>query len=247
MDRLLYVAMTGAAQTMAAQASVAHNLANASTTGFKAEMAAFQSIPVEGPGNPTRINAMSQGLGADFSPGAETSTGRDLDIAVRGQGWIAVQSPDGSEGYTRAGDLRIDADGLLTTAAGLPVLGDGGPVTLPPYSKLDIGSDGSIALVPLGQGPTTVSSAGRIKLVNPDPAALERSADGLMHLRDGAAADTDDSVQVAAGTLEASNVNPSESLVRMIELSRQFEMQMQSIKNVDQNAQSATRLLQATS
>lgn len=246
MDRLLYVAMTGAAQTMAAQASVAHNLANANTTGFKAEMAAFQSVPVNGPGQPTRINAMSQGLGADFSPGAETSTGRDLDIAVRGQGWIAVQAADGSEGYTRAGDLRVDADGLLTTAGGLPVLGDGGPISLPPFSKLDIGSDGSIALVALGQGSTTVSTATRIKLVNPDPASLERASDGLMHVKDGGSADADDSVQVAAGALEASNVNPSESLVRMIELSRQFEMQMQSIKNVDQNAQSATRLLQAT-
>jgi flagellar basal-body rod protein FlgF len=245
-DRLLYVAMTGAAQTMAAQASVAHNLANANTTGFKAEMAAFQSVPVNGPGQPTRINAMSQGLGADFSPGAETSTGRDLDIAVRGQGWIAVQAADGSEGYTRAGDLRVDADGLLTTAGGLPVLGDGGPISLPPFSKLDIGSDGSIALVALGQGSTTVSTATRIKLVNPDPASLERASDGLMHVKDGGSADADDSVQVAAGALEASNVNPSESLVRMIELSRQFEMQMQSIKNVDQNAQSATRLLQAT-
>jgi flagellar basal-body rod protein FlgF len=245
-DRLLYVAMTGAAQTMAAQASVAHNLANANTTGFKAEMAAFQSVPVNGPGQPTRINAMSQGLGADFSPGAETSTGRDLDIAVRGQGWIAVQAADGSEGYTRAGDLRIDADGLLTTAGGLPVLGDGGPISLPPFSKLDIGSDGSIALVALGQGSTTVSTAARIKLVNPNPASLERASDGLMHVKDGGSADADDSVQVAAGALEASNVNPSESLVRMIELSRQFEMQMQSIKNVDQNAQSATRLLQAT-
>ena len=245
MDRSLYVAMTGAGQTLAAQASVAHNLANANTTGFKAEMAAFQSVPVTGPGQATRINAVSQGLGADFSPGAETATGRDLDVAVRGAGWIAVQAPDGSEGYTRAGDLRVDAEGLLTTASGLPVLGDGGPITLPPYSKLDIGADGSIALVPLGQGATTVSSAGTIKLVNPEPSNLERAPSGLMRLRDGASAETDPSVRLAAGALEASNVNPSESLVRMIELSRQFEMQMQGIKNADSNAQSASRLLQA--
>jgi len=244
-DRSLYVAMTGAGQTLAAQASVAHNLANANTTGFKAEMAAFQSVPVTGPGQATRINAVSQGLGADFSPGAETATGRDLDVAVRGAGWIAVQAPDGSEGYTRAGDLRVDVEGLLTTASGLPVLGDGGPITLPPYSKLDIGADGSIALVPLGQGATTVSSAGTIKLVNPEPSNLKRAPSGLMRLRDGASAETDPSVRLAAGALEASNVNPSESLVRMIELSRQFEMQMQGIKNADSNAQSASRLLQA--
>lgn len=245
MDRSLYVAMTGAGQTLAAQASVAHNLANANTTGFRAEMAAFRSVPVQGPGQPTRINAVSQGLGVDFSPGAQMATGRDLDVAVRGAGWIAVQAPDGSEAYTRAGDLTIDAEGVLTTAAGHPVLGDGGPITLPPYSKLDIGADGSIALVPLGQGATTVSTAGTIKLVNPDPANLERGADGLMRTRDGSQPDTDSSVRVAAGMLEASNVNPSESLVRMIELSRQFEMQMQGIKNADSNAQSASRLLQA--
>ena len=245
MDRSLYVAMTGAGQTLAAQGSVAHNLANANTTGFKAEMAAFQSVPVLGPGQATRINAISQGLGADFSPGAEMATGRDLDVAVRGAGWIAVQAPDGSEAYTRAGDLTIDSEGVLTTSSGHPVLGDGGPITLPPYSKLDIGSDGSIALVPLGHGATTVSSAGTIKLVNPDPSNLERGSDGLMRTRDGSTADTDSSVRVASGTLEASNVNPSESLVRMIELSRQFEMQMQGIKNADENAQSATRLLQA--
>ncbi len=245
MDRSLYVAMTGAGQTLAAQGSVAHNLANANTTGFKAEMAAFESIPVQGAGMPTRINAVSQGLGADFSPGAETPTGRDLDVAVRGQGWIAVQAPDGSEAYTRAGDLTIDSEGVLTTAAGRPVLGDGGPITLPPYSKLDIGSDGSIALVPLGQGATTVSTAGTIKLVNPDPATLERGADGLFHTKDGSTPDNDPSVKLTAGALEASNVNPSISLVRMIELSRQFEMQMQGVRNADENAQAATRLLQA--
>jgi flagellar basal-body rod protein FlgF len=244
-DRSLYVAMTGAGQTLAAQASVAHNLANANTTGFRAEMAAFRSVPVQGPGQPTRINAVSQGLGVDFSPGAQMATGRDLDVAVRGAGWIAVQAPDGSEAYTRAGDLTIDSEGVLTTAAGHPVLGDGGPITLPPYSKLDIGADGSIALVPLGQGATTVSTAGTIKLVNPDPANLERGADGLMRTRDGSQPDADASVRVGAGMLEASNVNPSESLVRMIELSRQFEMQMQGIKNADSNAQSASRLLQA--
>ena len=244
MDRSLYVAMTGAGQTLAAQGSVAHNLANANTTGFKAEMAAFESIPVQGAGMPTRINAVSQGLGADFSPGAETPTGRDLDIAVRGQGWFAVQAPDGSEAYTRAGDLTIDSEGVLTTASGRPVLGDGGPITLPPYSKLDIGSDGSIALVPLGQGATTVSTAGTIKLVNPDPANLERGADGLFHTKDGSTPDVDASVKVTAGAIEGSNVNPSISLVRMIELSRQFEMQMQGVRNADENAQAATRLLQ---
>ncbi len=237
--------MTGATQTMRAQTEVTHNLANASTSGFKARIAAFQSVPVLGDGMPTRINAVSQGLGSDMSGGEVMSTGRELDVAITGAGWFAVQAPDGGEAYTRAGDLRIDETGLLTTANGLPVLGDGGAITVPPYSKLDIGSDGSVVVVPQGQSAATVAAVGRLKLVNPDPGELEADGNNLMRLRNGAVADADPGVRVAGGMLEASNVNPSEMLVRMISLSRQFDMQMQGIRNADTNAQSATRLLQA--
>jgi flagellar basal-body rod protein FlgF len=245
MDRSLYVAMTGATQTMRAQTEVSHNLANASTSGFKARIAAFQSVPVLGDGLATRVNAISQGLGSDFTGGSILSTGRELDVAVQGSGWIAVQAPDGGEAYTRAGDLRVDESGLLTTANGLPVLGDGGAITVPPYSKLDIGSDGSVVVVPQGQSAATVAAVGKLKLVNPDVGLLEPDGNNLMRLRDGGVAEADPGVRVAGGMLEASNVNPSEMLVKMISLSRQFDLQMQGIRNADTNAQSATRLLQA--
>ena len=245
MDRSLYVAMTGATQTMRAQTEVSHNLANANTSGFKQRIAAFESVPVPGVGLPTRINAVSKGLGSDFSTGEVMPTGRELDVAVQGRGWIAVQAPDGGEAYTRAGDFMIDASGLLTTSNGMPVLGDGGPITVPPYTKLDVGSDGSIVVVPAGQTATTAAAVGKLKLVSPDETLLEPDGSNLMRLRDGSVAETDPTVRVAGGMLEASNVNPSELLVKMISLSRQFDMQMQGIKNADQNAQSATRLLQA--
>lgn len=243
MDRSLYVAMTGATQIMRAQAAVSHNLANASTVGFKAELSAFQSLPVQGPGQATRINAVAQGQGVDVSGGQISTTGRPLDVAVHGSGWIAVQAPDGSEAYTRAGDLQLTADGNLTDAAGHPVIGNGGAINLPESAQLRIGEDGTISTVPLGEGPATVAALDRIKLVNPDAAQLVQGADGLMHMRDGSEAATAASAQLTSGALEGSNVNPSTELVQMISLSRQYEMQIKEIKSAEDNAQSAGKLL----
>jgi flagellar basal-body rod protein FlgF len=244
MDRSLYVAMTGATQMMRAQTEVAHNLANADTVGFKAQMSAFQALPVQGPGLPTRINGVAQGLGVDLRAGAEIQTGRELDVAVQGEGWIAVQAADGSEAYTRAGNLQLTADGLLTDARGNLVLGDGGPISLPPATQVAIGNDGTVSVVPTGQGPETIASVGRIKLVNPPSNQLALGSDGLMHLAGGGVAQADPAVGLKSGVLESSNVNPSQTLVQMIELSRQYELQVKAIKNADDNAQSATRLLQ---
>jgi flagellar basal-body rod protein FlgF len=244
MDRSLYVAMTGATQMMRAQTEVAHNLANADTVGFKAQMSAFQALPVQGPGLPTRINGVAQGLGVDLRAGAEIQTGRELDVAVQGEGWIAVQAADGSEAYTRAGNLQLTADGLLTDARGNLVLGDGGPISLPPATQVAIGNDGTVSVVPTGQGPETIASVGRIKLVNPPSNQLALGSDGLMHLAGGGVAQADPAVGLKSGVLESSNVNPSQTLVQMIEFSRQYELQVKAIKNADDNAQSATRLLQ---
>ncbi|MDF3982116.1 flagellar basal-body rod protein FlgF [Luteibacter sahnii] len=244
MDRSVYIAMTGATQVMRAQAEVAHNLANANTTGFKAELSAFQSMPVQGDGLATRINGVAQGKGWDSAGGKQMETGNDLDIAVQGDGWIAVQAPDGSEGYTRAGNLRVDADGLLTDARGNPVVGGGGPITIQQASSLKIGADGTISVVPLGETPSTVATTDRIKLVNPGNDQLSYGSDGLMHMKDGSQAEADANVRVTSGAVESSNVNPSEVLVQMISLSREFEMQVRSIKAADENAQSASKLLQ---
>lgn len=245
MDRSVYLAMTGATQIMRAQDVVSHNLANATTTGFKSELDAFGSLPVQGPGSPSRINAVAQSLGRDDSQGALQQTGRALDVAVRGSGWIAVQAPDGSEAYTRAGNLQLTADGTLTDAAGNPVLGNGGPISIPDSAQIVIGNDGTISSVPLGQAPNTLTQIDRIKLVNPDPAQLSKGADGLLHLAGGGSADADPGVQLASQALEASNVNPSTELVRMIGLSRQYEMQVRSIKTAEDNADASLKLLQA--
>ncbi len=244
MDRSVYISMTGATQTMRAQDAVSHNLANASTVGFKSELSAFQSLPVQGDGAATRINAVAQGIGEDESQGAPLQTGRSLDMAVRGNGWIAVQSPDGTEAYTRAGDLQMSSDGTLTDSRGNPVLGNSGPINVPNSAQISIGNDGTVSSVPLGQGPSTVAEVDRIKLVNPGPGALTKGPDGLMHLPGGGQAQADPAVLVTPGALESSNVNASSELAKMITLSRQYEMQVRSIKTSEDDSDASTKLLQ---
>ena len=246
MDRSLYVAMTGATQMMRAQSEVAHNLANADTVGFKAQLSAFQPLVIQGPGLSTRVNGVAQGLGVDMREGGQIETGRELDVAVQGAGWIAVQGADGSEGYTRAGELRLTPDGLLTDARGNLVLGEGGPISVPQSSQMNIGADGTVSVVPMGQSPETIAAVGRIKLVNPPVDQLALGSDGLMHLADGTTAQADPAVALKSGVLESSNVDPSQTLVQMIQLSRQYELQIRSIKSADENAQAASRLLQMT-
>jgi flagellar basal-body rod protein FlgF len=243
MDRSVYVAMTGATQIMRAQDAVSHNLANASTTGFKSQLTAFSSVPVLGDGQATRINAVAQGQGQDPTQGSLLSTGRSLDVAVRGNGWIAVQAPDGSEGYTRAGDLQTTDAGLLTDSRGNAVMGGGGPITIPDSATIRIGDDGTISTVPLGQGPETAATVDRIRLVNPDITQMVQSGDGLMRMADGSQAQPDDNVKVTPESLESSNVNASTELVHMISLSRQYEMQVKSIKTAEDDADSSLKLL----
>lgn len=244
MDRSIYVAMTGATQILRAQTEVANNIANASTVGYKAAVGAFEDLPVAGPGAPTRINAVSEGVGYDFAQGPLVRTGRALDVAVQGPGWIAVQSPAGGVGYTRAGDLQLTPAGLLTDAQGDPVLGDNGPISIPQAASLHIGSDGTVSVVPLGQQARSLATVGRIDLVNPPPGALQKGADGLMHLAGGAVAPPDASVHLASGVLEQSNVDAAASLVDVISLARRFDLQVKAIKSADQNARTSSQLIQ---
>ena len=245
MDEMIYVAMTGAKQTEYAQAINTNNIANVSTTGFRADLHSFSSKPIDGPGVGGRVNAVVESYGTDFAQGPITNTGRQLDIAVEGPGFIAVQAPDGSEAYTRAGDLRIGAGGLLQNAAGHLVLGNGGRVAIPPYSSLHIGGDSTISIQPIGQGPETVSTLDRIKLVNVDVANVEKAADGLFYLADGGVAEADGSVTVQSGALEQSNVNIARTLVNMIELARQYEMQVNVIKTSEENADTAATMMRS--
>lgn len=243
MDKLLYVAMSGAKETLRAQTANSHNLANASTTGFRADLAAFMTRAIEGPGFDSRAYATTSTVGWDFQPGALVTTGRDLDVAVNGEGWIAVQDAQGNEGYTRAGDLRIDVTGQLRNGRGDIVLGEDGPITVPPYSSLLIGNDGSVSIVPQGQGPETLATVGRIKLVKPEPGQLERATDGLFRLKEGGIAPPDAGVQLAAGALESSNVNTAEAMVNMIELARRFDLQVRTMRTAEENARSSATLM----
>ncbi len=243
MDKMIYVAMNGAREVMFRQASNNHNLANINTTGFKADLDSVQSKPIYGPGYPGRVYVQSTSAGVDHSGGQIKHTGRELDIAINGDGFIAVQDRDGSEGYTRAGDLRINSAGLLESGAGYPVIGNSGPIAIPPSQKIEIGSDGTISIQPLGQTATTLAIVDRIKLVNPEPSELEKSETGIFHTTEKTA-QADASVSVLSSSLEASNVNAVEALVKMIELSRQYEAQVKMMKSAEDNDAAAKKLLQ---
>ena len=186
MDRFLYISMSGAKETLRAQTANNHNLANASTTGFRADMSAFQTRSVAGTGYTSRAYATNSTTGWDPTQGALTATGRDLDVGINGSGWIAVVGKDGREAYTRAGDLRVDPSGMLLNGAGLQVMGDGGPLSVPPNTSASIGSDGTISVVPLGQGIETTATVGRIKLVNAPNEQMVRGEDGLVRITSGA-------------------------------------------------------------
>jgi flagellar basal-body rod protein FlgF len=245
MDRGLYVAMTGAKQIMQAQAVNNHNIANASTTGFRADAVAFTSEPVYGAGFASRVNAVAGDAGTDFSGGVMMNTNSPLDIAVNGKGFIAVRGADGAEAYTRAGDLQVTASGAVITATGFPVLSEAGPLNVPPSTQVTIGSDGTVSVVPLGLTPAAQSQVDRIKLVNPATKDLQKGADGLLRLKSGGKAKTDETVTITSGELESSNVNAAQSLVNMIELQRLYELQIKSINSTDQNEQSAQRMMTA--
>jgi flagellar basal-body rod protein FlgF len=227
---MLYVAMSGAKETLIAQGSNSNNLANGNTPGFLADLQQFRSMPVFGDGHPTRVYGMSERPAIDFSKGSIVHTGGELDVAVNGQGWLAVQARDGVEAYTRRGDLMLDANGLLTTGNGLPVIGNNGPIAIPPAEKIEIAPDGTISIRPLGQGADELAVIDQLKLVNPPRAELEKGNDGLMRLQDGATAQPDVGTQVVSGSLEGSNVNIVDAMVNMIELSRRFELQVKMMK-----------------
>jgi flagellar basal-body rod protein FlgF len=241
-DRLLYVAMTGAKQLMQAQALVSHNLANVSTTGFRADLARFEARPVVGPGYASRVNTVATGLGFDRSQGALMQTGEVLDVAVDGDGWIAVQARDGNEAFVRSASLKVNAVGLLETESGELVLGDNGPLAIPPYTQLSLASDGTVSIVPQGQGAETMAQVGRLKLVNPEVERLGKRLDGLIEVTDREEIEADANVKVASGLIETSNVNVASTLVDMIELQRQYDVAVRMMQAADQNANRAASL-----
>jgi flagellar basal-body rod protein FlgF len=243
MDRLIYTAMTGSQHTMTQQATASHNLANASTTGYRSQTDAFRAVPVFGDGLPTRAFVLDATTGADFTPGVIQQTGRPLDVAIQGSGWIAVQLENGEEAYTRHGSLQVDANGVLATRQGFDVKGDRGLITIPPESRVTIAKDGTISVIPSDPKIVAVAIIGRIKLVDPLATELVKGEDGLFRLKQGGEAPADPDVMLVDGALEGSNVNVISEMVKMISLSRQFDMQMKIMESAQQNAQQASEIM----
>jgi flagellar basal-body rod protein FlgF len=243
MDKYLYLAMNGAAQAMLAQQNNANNLANISTVGFKAALDSFQSNPVSGPGYLDRVYSSNEAAGANLAPGAIATTGRQLDIAINGDGWFAVQAPDGGTAYSRRGDFRIDPSGLLLNGANQIVLGEGGPISIPQFESLQIGRDGSISIRAAGQAANTLVGVDRIRLVNPSQDQVYRGEDGLFRSRNAVELPADASVSVTSGALESSNVNAVDAMVRMIDYARFYEQQVKLMKLASENDAASARLM----
>ena len=243
MDRLIYTSMSGAKHVFNQQAGVAHNLANATTNGYRAQEHRFRAVEVQTAALPTRAFVVDASVADDFNQGTLSFTGRALDVAVQGKGWLAVESANGQEAYTRAGSLQVNTNGQLQTRSGLNVIGDGGAIAIPPDSKITIAPDGTVSVTPESGSQAAVNVVGRIKLVNPPEADLVRSGDGLFRTRDGNPAPLDENLRLATETSEGSNVNVVEAMVSMISLARQFEMQVRMLQNADGNARAASQVL----
>ncbi|MCB1686735.1 MAG: flagellar basal-body rod protein FlgF [Pseudomonadales bacterium] len=243
MDRLLYNSTLGASNIERALSVRAHNLANVATTGFRADYAQAQAFWAEGDGHPVRAYGLTQIPGVDFRQGTLMQTGRELDVAVKGEGFLAVQTESGGEAYTRAGDLQVDELGRLLDREGQQVLGDTGPIALPPFDRVYIGSDGGISVQPEGQSPETLVQVGRLKLVNPDTADLSKDGAGRIVRSDGGIEAPDAAVEVVAEFLESSNVSAVSELTEILSLARQFEVEVRMMRTAQENDEAASSLL----
>ena len=243
MDQLAYISARGMREIMLQQAVNSHNLANASTPGFRASLMQAESNYVIGQGFDTRAFSSVSKIDVDLTPGPIKATGHDLDVAITGEGWIAILGPNGGEALTRRGDLRVDETGQLINGAGQQIMGDAGPITLPPYQSLSIGGDGTVSIVPLGEQPNAVAVLDRIKLVNPPVESLEKSEEGLIVSNGGLASDPDANVSLVTGSLEGSNVSAVSAMVEMIELARQFESEVNMLESAEEIDSDSIRLM----
>lgn len=246
MDRVLYLAMTGAKHEAWQQATTANNLANVNTNAFKADLAAFRALPVVGDGVPTRTYVVDNTVGFDASQGSLNQTGNPNDFALGTPGFFAVQAADGQEAYTRDGGFVLDSTGIMRTRSGLVIMGDGGPITAPTGARVQLGQDGSVIAVPLAGADRTPQLIGQIKLVNPAPKEVYKGEDGLFRPNGGGQLAADPDVKLVAGALEASNVNSVEALVQMISHGRQFDLNIKMMQTTQQGEQQARSLLAST-
>ena len=244
MDGMIYVATSSGANILQAQSINANNLANVSTPGFKADHPQFVSVMKEEAGTlPSRIYSSIDGTRTDFSPGGLMPTGNNLDIAVNGEGWIAVMSKDGNESYVRTSSMQLNQEGVLVSANQLQVIGTGGLITIPAGQQIEIGTDGTVTATIIDGQNKTSTVIDRIKLVKPENADLVKMSDGLIRTKTGAALEPDASVKLTTGYIESSNVNVVDSMMSMIALSRQFEIQLKLLNIAKENSQSSDRTI----
>lgn len=245
MDKLVYTAASGLKAHMASQAAIANNMANASTIGFRADRVVFDRLEVKGAGFNSRTASSEEVIDADRREGAIQQTGRPLDVAMTGGAWLTVQAPDGSEAYTRRGDLQIAPTGVLETGDGFPVMGSGGPITVPPAQSLTIASDGTISIVPIGGDAANPQVIDKLKLVSTTGSVTVKGLDNLLHVKGGGVLPEDMDAKVSGGALEGSNVNMTQALVDMIENQRSYEVQanlLKEAKNMDESGASLMRM-----
>ena len=245
MDKALYIAMSGAKQNTLGQAAHANNLANASTTGFRSDYTQSRSMGVFGEFFPSRAYAMTERPASDFRQGPLQETGRRMDVAIEGDGWFAVVGPDGEEAYTRAGDLSVDPAGRLINGQGLQLIGDGGPVVLPEFEQIEVSRAGIVSIQPTGDVPAGVAEPVQLRLVRPNVQELEKGEDGLFRFRDPQAPEPppDLNITLVNGFVEGSNVNAVTELTSLIQLNRQYEMQVKLMKKADENSAATTQIL----
>ena len=243
MDRLIHTALSGMRGAMSRQTTIANNLANANTVGFRAELSSARSLWLRGQGFGARATASQEVVAANMAPGSVTATGRELDIALAGDSLLAVQAEDGSEAYTRRGDLQVSASGLLTTGDGRPVLGESGPLTLPPADSIRIAEDGALWIVPAGGDPNVPQQIDRLKLASPAGSRIRKHVDGLFRVEDNGILPSDPQARLIPRSLEGSNVAVSQALIEMIEASRSWETQLNIITQARDMDASATDLM----
>lgn len=244
MDRLAYAAISGMHAAMARQAATAHNLSNTNTPGFRGDMSAASTIWETGGGLPTHAFASAEVTGADMKDGAVSQTGKPLDIALQKDALLTVQAPNGDEAYTRRGDLQVSDSGLLTTGDGTPVLGENGPITIPPNSSVTVSDTGTVSIVPVGGKPTDVTEVDKLKLVSATGSKIVKGEDNLFRVMGGGALPSDPDARVQSSAIEGSNVNASEALIQMIDASRSWETQVKMLATAKEMDTSATQLMQ---
>lgn len=244
MDKVLYIGVSGAKNAQVAQRIHANNLANINTGGFRRDFSYSRAQEIGGEGLESRIMVATAAGGSRFTPGTLEHTGRTLDVAVNGAGWLTVIDGEGEEAFTRAGHLRIGIDGNLLSENGLQIAAaGGGPLNIPPYQQLDIGEDGTISIIPAGGEEAQPVQVGQLKLVKPDQRFISKSEDGLFRPTNGEGAVQDETVQVKTGYLESSNVSAVEEMISMMNLSRHFEVQMKIMKTASEMASAGDRLM----